>query len=198
MEKKINKKNIATFAALGVLTTMIGTGIGLHICDSSIDHTQEICPITKMQLALSMYPDHQEKQILRDYISQGVKDAALIHVYYDKDYHDIAFTTEVSQAMKYIREDGTIDYVAPMGGILDGDMVIKETMDIIPVNQLERRENADGGFDFVLPEGYQFKLANGVVQAVKVEEEGCPAFVTYKTSSDYMYAEDYAVLKLKK
>ena len=48
MEKKINKKKIVTYAAAGLLTATIATGIGLHIYDSNIDHYNEYCPLNQV------------------------------------------------------------------------------------------------------------------------------------------------------
>ena len=196
MEKKINKKKIKKNAGTLLLTGALTAGIVLYVADSNINHIEEICPIPKLEMALSLYPSHQENQMLKEYESQGMNvEANLIQVSYQEDYHDITTTTTITPATKVTLEDGTVIYVSS-DGVLCGDMAIQKSIDIIPLEQLERRENAYGGYDIVVPEGYQFKLVGGVTQCVKVEEEGYPAFVTYKNSSNYIYSEEYDVLKL--
>lgn len=68
MEKKINKKKIVKYAAAGLLTAVLATGVGFEIYDSTIDHTQELCPLTNF-----LGDEHQYRQMINDYKAKGIK-----------------------------------------------------------------------------------------------------------------------------
>jgi len=67
MKNKINKKKIIKYAAAGLLTTVITTGVGFEIYDFTIDHTQELCPLTNF-----LGDGHQYAAMKRDYYVQGI------------------------------------------------------------------------------------------------------------------------------
>lgn len=119
MKKKIDKKNIIKYAGTGILTASIITGAGLCINDRNIDHTQEVCPITKM---LNVIPTldiipfgasvHQWPEMKKDYDDRGISGYT---IYYGE------FGKNIVAPKKMIREDGTVVYFAPKGYILDTD-----------------------------------------------------------------------------
>lgn len=86
----MEKKNIKRLAATGILSTALITGSGLAIHDKNIDHTKEVCPITRIiniipnlsELEFGMYLPtgiavHQWPEMEKDFTAQGIEDAVI-------------------------------------------------------------------------------------------------------------------------
>lgn len=71
MEKKINKKKIVKFAAANILKVSLGVGIGVCICDSCIDHTLQLCPLSYLPFGKF----YQAEAMVSDLNDKGFDDA---------------------------------------------------------------------------------------------------------------------------
>lgn len=102
MKESIEGKNeelrnkIITYTASGLLATVLIGGIGLEIHDKKVDHTKEICPITKI---LDIFDKQTEN-------SKGIKHQI---TEMESDYEDKGIEVEVSfiPVVQRINEDGT-------------------------------------------------------------------------------------------
>ncbi len=109
MEKKVDKKRIVKFAAAGLLTATLATGIGLHIYDSNIDHLNEYCPLNNIFGA-----QHQVHEINNEYAVYG------INAFYAENGR-----AQLVSAPMISEKDGKTIYTAPIGYELSNGQVVK-------------------------------------------------------------------------
>lgn len=124
MKKKINKKKIVTYAAAGLLTATITTGIGLHIYDSNIDHTQGLCPLTNYLGA-----SHQYGEMVKYYEEKGI-DAIVYHQKRPSgEYEEMSLGSD--ETVSFININGHIVYTKPLYyPVTDSDGTIKYAYEI--------------------------------------------------------------------
>lgn len=135
MEKKSNilKNKIVKFAGATLLAGAISVG-GLAIYDSTIDHTQEICPFVSI-----LGVQHQVNAINndKDNWSNGIqaefRETAYITGQYLVPTNDPVTVTTSAIAMTTTDKDGKsiTTYMAPSGNALIGDKCVKT---IIPTS----------------------------------------------------------------
>lgn len=145
-EKKINKKKIKKYVGIGLLTATLTAGVGLVIYDKQIDHTQEVCPITKLfsipALVGGEYTPgftlgvalHQWPEMQKEYADKGIEDVSISFGKITKEVSNppvgYMLTTDgdgnsfyVSKVLPTAKtlEDGSIIYSAPAGYTLTTD-----------------------------------------------------------------------------
>ena len=165
MEKKSNK--IVKYVGAGLLTATLATGIGLKIYDTHIDHTQEICPISKIcaihvPISGKYTPGftygialHQWPEMAKDYAEKGIKD---VNISYGKLTKNVLETNTYS-ATKKILEDGSEVYAAPSGCIITTD----ENGNKICIENKISEEDMGYGFDSTWGESSFDPLTNEFV-----------------------------------
>lgn len=133
----MEKKNIKKYAASGLLAAYLLTMTGFEIHDTSVDHSEELCPITRI---LNVIPNmsktsdvptgielHQIPQIKKEFKDKGIKnvEASYGETVQKEELVDIVLPTLVKN------EDGSVSYQAPANYILttngNGDVVCKKT-----------------------------------------------------------------------
>lgn len=114
----INKKNIKRCIASGVLGATILTGIGLTIKDAKTDHTEELCPITKILNIINPEDSaplgielHQIPAMQKDYKEKGMGNVAISYVHYYEEHIETVYAKSIGK--KII--DGEMVYVFPDG-----------------------------------------------------------------------------------
>ena len=118
----MEKNRIKKMTGIILLSALIADGIALY--DSTIDHTSEICPITKI---CNIIPNnvesedgciiptgiyvHQIPEMKKDFAEKGIHDCEISYgrVYTKK------IDTEIVDPTIVKNEDGTITYYAPAG-----------------------------------------------------------------------------------
>ncbi len=126
MKKEINKEKIKKYVGIGLLTATLAVGGGLEIYDIHIDHTKEVCPITKMYSIPMPLPNnsnitfgmiHQLSAMENDYTKKGLEDVLVTYGERAKNVEKVI----IKPAIKETLEDGTEKYLAPSGYILTTD-----------------------------------------------------------------------------
>ena len=126
----MEKKNIKKYVATGLMAAMLSTGVGLCIHDTHVDHTNEVCPITKI---MNFIPNlsyfeygvyvptgivHQTKQMQKDYEARGIMNPTI-------SFGEISYPVP----NEFIDDDGNINYI-PDGYYLtfadNGSLVFKK------------------------------------------------------------------------
>jgi len=119
---KIDKNKIIKYAGLGIITSSIICGTTLTIIDKNIDHTEKICPITKMgnitnsliQKESGKVPyaiiSHQLPEMISDFEEKGIKD---LHIIYSENYIEKSVEKIQIEPITYINENGNLVYMAP-------------------------------------------------------------------------------------
>jgi len=128
MEKKINKKNIKRYAATGLLAASIVAGIAVN--DGNIDHTKEVCPITRI---MNVMPNpsfliwntylptgvalHQWPEMDWDYEAKGIEDVQITYGKITEKVEEIQIVMPNAEK----NEDGSTIYTAPSGFCFTND-----------------------------------------------------------------------------
>lgn len=149
-KKRINGKRIAKYAGAGLLAAVLATGVGLGIYDTQVDHTQEICPITKL-LSIptavngEYIPDftmgislHQFPEMKKDYADKGIEDVTISFGEQTKKVVD----TQTVPPYIVTLEDGRQVYSAPAGYVL----TIDENGNTVCVKKIVSEEDMGYGF----------------------------------------------------
>ena len=118
----INKKNIKRCIASGVLGATILTGIGLTIKEVKTDHTEELCPITRILNIINPNDSsplgiilHQIPAMEKDYKDKGMENVAIAYKHYYEEYIETIYSKPIGKKL----ENGEMIYVAPDGYTLD-------------------------------------------------------------------------------
>lgn len=102
----MEKKKIAKYAAAGLLTASLVTGVGLHLYDSNVDHLNEYCPLNSI-----LGVEHQIHEINNNYGVYG------INAYYENE----TTSKEYINPTAIQKEDGSTIYTLPAGyTLVDG------------------------------------------------------------------------------
>ncbi len=114
----INRRNIKRCIASGLLGATILTGIGLTIKEVKTDHTEELCPITKILNIINPNDSsplgvvlHQIPAMQKDYKEKGMGDVAIEYRHYEEENTKTLYTKPIGKKL----ENGEIVYVAPNG-----------------------------------------------------------------------------------
>ena len=132
----MKKEDVIKLATAGVLATSLTTVAAIH--DASIDHTKEVCPLTKF---LNLIPNlseyqlgeyiptgvllHQLKQMEKDYNQKGVSDVAISYGTITEQVNK----TDTKAATTHTNyETKTTSYSCPVNYILSGSKCYKDTV----------------------------------------------------------------------
>lgn len=120
MKNKINGKKIIKYGGAVILVSALVGGTGVAVYDANIDHTEVLCPFAKMldhsvklsdgkEITYGMM--HQLDTMKKQYEKNGED----VIVAYVPEYVDEKRTEYKMLAIQNVLEDGTIEYLAPIG-----------------------------------------------------------------------------------
>lgn len=114
----IDKSKIKRYIASGLLGTTILTGCGIIIKETTTNHTEELCPITKILNVIDPKDSsplgivlHQIPAMQKDYKDNEMGNVAISYLNYDEHYIETVYCKPIGKSI----ENGQIKYLVPEG-----------------------------------------------------------------------------------
>ena len=114
----IDKSKIKRYVASGILGATILTGTGLAMNELKFDHTEELCPITKILNIINPKDSsplgivmHQIPAMQADYKEKGMGDVGISYLYEEEIYIETKYAKPIGTKLT----NGETEYISPDG-----------------------------------------------------------------------------------
>lgn len=118
----IDKTKIKRYVASTILGFTLFTGGCVAIREATIDHTKELCPITKILNTINPKDSsplgvnlHQIPAMQKDYKDKGMENVAISYMHYEEEHVETVYSKSIGKKL----ENGEMIYIAPDGYTLD-------------------------------------------------------------------------------